>query len=79
VTDPDLVGLFVAPLERLGLDYMITGGVAGCPILRPVGRPFSSPVTLAHAPFRPEVLGSSLSVLVSLAGTGSALRALGGR
>jgi hypothetical protein len=28
VTDADLVGLFVAPLEALGLDYMITGGVA---------------------------------------------------
>jgi hypothetical protein len=28
VTEPDLVGLFVAPLESLGLDYMITGGVA---------------------------------------------------
>jgi hypothetical protein len=28
VTEPDLVGLFVAPLESLGLEYMITGGVA---------------------------------------------------
>jgi hypothetical protein len=28
VTEPDLVGLFVAPLETLGVDYMITGGVA---------------------------------------------------
>lgn len=28
MTEPDLVGLFVAPLEGLGLDYMITGGVA---------------------------------------------------
>ena len=28
MTDPDLVGLFVAPLEALGLQYMITGGVA---------------------------------------------------
>jgi hypothetical protein len=28
VTEPDLVGLFVAPLEALGLQYMITGGVA---------------------------------------------------
>jgi hypothetical protein len=28
MTEPDLVGLFVAPLESLGLDYMITGGVA---------------------------------------------------
>jgi hypothetical protein len=28
VTEPDLVGLFVAPLESLGFDYMITGGVA---------------------------------------------------
>ena len=28
MTEPDLVGLFVAPLERLGVDYMITGGVA---------------------------------------------------
>jgi hypothetical protein len=25
---PDLVGLFVGPLERLDIDYMITGGVA---------------------------------------------------
>lgn len=28
MSEPDLVGLFVAPLERLGLRYMITGGVA---------------------------------------------------
>jgi hypothetical protein len=28
VTEPDLVGLFVTPLEGLRLDYMITGGVA---------------------------------------------------
>jgi len=28
VTEPDLVGLFVVPLESLGFDYMITGGVA---------------------------------------------------
>ncbi len=28
MTEPDLVGLFVAPLEGLGLRYMITGGVA---------------------------------------------------
>jgi len=28
VTEPDLVGLFVAPLEALGLQYMVTGGVA---------------------------------------------------
>lgn len=28
MTEPDLVGLFVAPLERLGVDYLITGGVA---------------------------------------------------
>lgn len=28
MTEPDLVGLFVAPLEALGLQYMITGGVA---------------------------------------------------
>ncbi|MGD2122664.1 MAG: hypothetical protein PVJ76_13010 [Gemmatimonadota bacterium] len=28
MTEPDLVGLFVAPLEALGLRYMITGGVA---------------------------------------------------
>lgn len=26
--EPDLVGLFVAPFEELGVDYMITGGVA---------------------------------------------------
>ena len=26
--EPDLVGLFVAPLEELRVDYMITGGVA---------------------------------------------------
>jgi hypothetical protein len=28
VTDPDLVGLFVEPLDRLEIPYMITGGVA---------------------------------------------------
>jgi hypothetical protein len=28
VTDPDLIGLFIQPLEALGLAYMITGGVA---------------------------------------------------
>jgi hypothetical protein len=28
VTDPDLIGLFIAPLERLEFPYMITGGVA---------------------------------------------------
>ena len=28
MSEPDLVGLFVAPLQRLGLDYMVTGGVA---------------------------------------------------
>jgi hypothetical protein len=28
VTDPDLVGLFVEPLETTGITYMITGGVA---------------------------------------------------
>jgi hypothetical protein len=28
VTEPDLVGLFAAPLEKLGVGYMITGGVA---------------------------------------------------
>ncbi len=28
MTEPDLVGLFVEPLENLGLSYMITGGVA---------------------------------------------------
>lgn len=28
MTEPDLVGLFVTPLETLGVDYMITGGVA---------------------------------------------------
>lgn len=28
MTEPDLVGLFVAPLETLGVNYMITGGVA---------------------------------------------------
>ena len=28
MTEPDLVGLFVVPLESLGFDYMITGGVA---------------------------------------------------
>lgn len=28
MTDPDLIGLFVAPLERLEIPYMVTGGVA---------------------------------------------------
>lgn len=28
MTDPDLIGLFVAPLETLEISYMITGGVA---------------------------------------------------
>jgi len=28
VTAPDLVGLFIEPLERIGVPYMITGGVA---------------------------------------------------
>jgi len=28
VTEPDLVGLFVAPLERASVTYMVTGGVA---------------------------------------------------
>jgi hypothetical protein len=28
VTDPDLIGLFIEPLERIGIRYMITGGVA---------------------------------------------------
>ncbi len=28
MSEPDLVGLFVAPLQRLGLNYMVTGGVA---------------------------------------------------
>ncbi|HKK27509.1 MAG TPA: nucleotidyl transferase AbiEii/AbiGii toxin family protein [Gemmatimonadota bacterium] len=28
MTEPDLVGLFVEPLERSGLAYMVTGGVA---------------------------------------------------
>lgn len=28
MTTPDLVGLFVEPLERTGIQYMITGGVA---------------------------------------------------
>jgi hypothetical protein len=28
VADPDLIGLFVEPLERLEIPYMITGGVA---------------------------------------------------
>lgn len=28
MTTPDLIGLFVEPLERIGIPYMITGGVA---------------------------------------------------
>ena len=28
MTTPDLVGLFIEPLERLQVPYMITGGVA---------------------------------------------------
>lgn len=28
MSDPDLIGLFLTPLERLGLSYMVTGGVA---------------------------------------------------
>ena len=28
MTDPDLIRLFIAPLEKLGLSYMVTGGVA---------------------------------------------------
>jgi hypothetical protein len=28
VTDPDLIGLFIEPLERIGVPYMVTGGVA---------------------------------------------------
>lgn len=28
MTTPDLVGLFIGPLERIGIPYMITGGVA---------------------------------------------------
>jgi len=28
VRDPDLVRLFIEPLERLGVRYMVTGGVA---------------------------------------------------
>lgn len=28
MTEPDLIGLFVAPLETTGIRYMITGGVA---------------------------------------------------
>ncbi|MGH7480620.1 MAG: hypothetical protein ACRELV_00565 [Longimicrobiales bacterium] len=28
MSDPDLIGLFVEPIERLELSYMITGGVA---------------------------------------------------
>jgi hypothetical protein len=28
VSSPDLIGLFVEPLERIGIPYMITGGVA---------------------------------------------------
>jgi len=28
VSDPDLIGLFIRPLEATGVDYMITGGVA---------------------------------------------------
>ena len=28
MSDPDLIGLFVEPLESVGISYMITGGVA---------------------------------------------------
>lgn len=28
MTDPDLIGLFIEPLEAIGVSYMITGGVA---------------------------------------------------
>ena len=28
MTDPDLIGLFIEPLEQLGIPYMVTGGVA---------------------------------------------------
>lgn len=28
MTDPDLIRLFIEPLERFGLSYMVTGGVA---------------------------------------------------
>lgn len=28
VSNPDLIGLFIGPLEELGIPYMITGGVA---------------------------------------------------
>jgi hypothetical protein len=28
VTEPDLIGLFVEPLEAIGVAYVITGGVA---------------------------------------------------
>lgn len=28
MTDLDLIGLFIEPLDRQGLSYMITGGVA---------------------------------------------------
>lgn len=28
MTDPDLIGLFVEPLEEIGVSYMVTGGVA---------------------------------------------------
>jgi hypothetical protein len=28
VTEPDLIGLFIEPLEAIGVSYMITGGVA---------------------------------------------------
>ena len=28
MAEPDLIGLFVAPLEATGISYMITGGVA---------------------------------------------------
>jgi hypothetical protein len=40
VTDPDLIGLFVEPLEAIGVSYMITGGVASVIYGDP-----SSPVT----------------------------------
>jgi len=28
MTDPDLIGIFIEPLERLGVPYVVDGGVA---------------------------------------------------